>query len=511
MIKTIKRQIGESPIIRSSIAIGTITMAVKLLGYVEKVILAYFFGTGYEVDVYSVIVTIVFSIFVFFREVIEPGFLNTFLKAKSSSDDEGAWKLFNTFIRYIFLVTVTLSVLVYLTPSSVIDLFAPGFKDERRQLAVTLIQLGFPACIFLALSALTNITLNALKRFALPASGELVLKVSVILCLFFLYKTWGIKAAIIGLLIGSALKLCTHLLALHKQVLLRVTPGRADYLRNAWSLSWPLLIGVFFSQLSKLVDNVFASSQQEGAISALSYANKLVEFPVLVFPYILSVVVFPYLAELSIQKEKEKLSRLLAQALSWITLVFLPLSFFYFLFCHQIVDLVFKRGAFDEYSVTLTTDPLRLYSIGMVFFAIETVLVVFYFANANTKLPIFVGIICVVENIILTYLFINLIGYTGIALAAVISKATKNLALLILLKREVPVDYKAVGKFLYKLILASVAAALALVAVKVFFPVSNDASSLMKLVFLGMAFLGGAAVYAACLFLLRLKLGMVNR
>jgi murein biosynthesis integral membrane protein MurJ len=507
MIKTITRQIGSNPIIKSSIAIGVITMAVKMLGYVEKVILAYFFGTGYEVDVYSVIVTIVFSIFVFFREVIEPGFLNSFLKARNSRDDDGAWRLFNTFIRYIFLITVTLSVLVYIRPSAVIDAFAPGFEGERRELAVTLIQLGFPACIFLALSALTNITLNSLKRFALPASGELVLKVCVILCLFFLYKTWGIKAAIVGLLIGAALKLCTHLLALHRQVSFRAAPGHADYLRNAWSLSWPLLIGVLFSQASKLVDNAFASSQQEGAISALSYASKLVEFPVLVFPYILSVVVFPYLAELSIQKEKAKLARLLAQSLSWITLIFLPLSVFYFVYCHQIVDLVFKRGAFDEYSVILTSDPLRLYSAGMVFFAIETVLVIFYFANANTKLPILVGIICVVENILLTYLFIHLIGYTGIALAAVISKATKNIVLLILLKREVAIDYKAVGRFFYKVALACAAAALVIMSFKTFFPVGTDASLPGKLFSLGAAFAAGALVYAACLFLLRFKFG----
>jgi peptidoglycan biosynthesis protein MviN/MurJ (putative lipid II flippase) len=146
----------------------------------------------------------------------------------------------------------------------------------------------------------------------------------------------------------------------------------------------------------------------------------------------------------------------------------------------------------------------------MVFFAIETILVVFYFANANTKLPIFVGIICVVENIILTYLFINLMGYTGIALAGVISKATKNIVLLILLKREVAIDYRAVGRFFYKVALACIAAALVIVSFRNFFPMGADASLLRKLVSLGAAFAAGAVVYTGSLFLLRFKFGIAK-
>lgn len=506
MIKATIKKIKENPIVRSSVAIAIITVAAKILGYAEKLTLAYFFGTSYQVDVYNVTVTIVLSVFILFREIIEPGFLNSFLKAKNNKDEKSAWNLLNTFIVYIFIITLLLSLFVYFNPAGIIDLFAPGFKDQKKELAITLIQLAFPACIFLSVSTVTNITLNGLKRFALPASGELVFKAFIILCLLFLYRYWGIMAAVAGLLLGSFFKLGTHLLALYKQLSFKPRPGQSYYLKNAWNLSWPLLIGVLFSQAGNLADNVFASSQQEGAISALSYANKLIEFPVLIFPYILSVVIFPYFAELSISKEKEKLAGLLSQSLSWITVIFVPLAVFYFISCREIVDLVFRRGAFNDHSVLLTTTPLRYYSIGMIFFAIETVLVIFYFANANTKVPIFTGIVCVVEKIILSYVLIKVMGYAGIALAHVISKATKNIILLLLLQRSISIQLHVVAVFMGKVIVACILAAIAVLFVKDFIQYASDTSLIKKLLFLGATFGAGTAIYIVSLFMMKFRI-----
>src|SRR5690242_6318271 len=116
------RRVHENPIIRSSLAIGIMTMVTKVLGYGEKVTLAYFFGTSYKVDVYNVIVTVILSVFVFFREIIEPAFLNTFLKAKNLNDEKGAWSLFNTYMRFILVFTIILSIVVFLSPSYVVEI-----------------------------------------------------------------------------------------------------------------------------------------------------------------------------------------------------------------------------------------------------------------------------------------------------------------------------------------------------------------------------------------------------
>lgn len=489
-----------SPILTSSLILGALTLVIKVLGYFEKLILAYYFGTSYEIDVYNVVVAIVFSVFIIFREVVEPGFLHAFLKALNLKDIPGAWKLFRVFFRGIGIITLVLTAFCFFFPEQIVDLFAPGFTWEKRALAINLLKIIFPASIFLSLTALTNITLNARKQFALPNMGDIIFKICILLTLVILYKQLGIYAAGIGFLIGALLKLVFHLIWLYKGLIRQETAYAALYLKETWKLSWPLLIGVLFSQISTLIDNVFASYQQEGAISALSYAKKLVDLPVLIFPYILSVVVFPYFSELAIAKQKERSSDLLSKSLSWITLIFLPLSIYFYLFSYELTALIFKRGAFDEHSTLLTALPLKYYAVGMIFFAIETILVIYYFAHSNTKTPIFVGILSVIENIILTIILLQFVGYVGIAIALVISKATKNIVLLWLLKDLVTIDFQKVRIFLFKLMITFSLTLSSMLGIRSLVPFWGD-STVSRMSYLALMMFACAIIYVGGLWI----------
>ncbi|CAA9282985.1 MAG: hypothetical protein AVDCRST_MAG56-4000 [uncultured Cytophagales bacterium] len=506
MVNLLVDKVKQNPIIRSSVGIIAVTMGVKALGYVEKIVLAYYFGTSYQVDVYNLVIAIVLSVFIFFREIVEPGFLTSFLRAIRDDNPLEAWSLFNTVGRYLLLITVALTALVFFFPEKVVDVFAPGFTGEKRELSVQVIRVAFPASIFLVLSALTNITLNSLKKFALPASADLAFKASVLAGLFLFYRYWGLYAAIAGLVAGAFFKLLIHLLALRKRLAFRkVPPVQPVYLSNAWQLTWPLLIGVSFSQLSTLADNLFASYLQEGAISALSYARKVVDLPILVFPYILSIVVFPYFSELALARDGEKQSALLTQSLAWITLLFLPLSVFFFAFSLDIVEIMFMRGAFTQHSAALTAKPLAFYATGMVFFALETVLVIFYYANSNTRTPIFVGICCAIGDILLTYIFINTIGYAGIALSLAIAKAVKVIVLLFLLKNSIAIRYRTIWAFCGRVAVACIVLVLTLLAAGYLRADALHASTLEKALFLIVAFCSGGLMYALTLFLLKLN------
>ncbi len=448
-----------------------ITLSVKVLGYAEKLILAKYFGTSYLVDAYTVALALLLSLFFFFREIVEPGFLNIFMDIRSKGDESGSWNLFNEGLRLIFLVTFVICLGSFFFPGALTTIFAPGFEGERFHLSERLIRIMAPACIFLALSTLTSITLNGLKQFVLPASGELVFKAVIIICMILFFKSFGIIGVALGVVAGSVARLGVHMTKLYKKISIkRITPG-TSYKRRIWLLTWPLLLGMGFSQISSLVDNIFASYLQEGAIAALSYAKKIVELPVIIFPYVVSVVIFPYFSQLAIEKQKEKLKNMLADALRLIIIVFLPVATFFFVYAAPIVEIIFQRGAFNEHSTLLTSKPLMIYSLGMVFFAIETILVIFYYANADTKTPVFVGMVCVTLNILLTWTFIQWIGYTGIALAFVIQKALKNAVLLYLLKHKISYDIKRGMKILIRIIISSIVFfALIIVAKAFLFP-----------------------------------------
>ncbi len=442
-------------ILKSSAGILMITMLVKVLGYAEKLILAKYYGTNYQVDAYTLVLSIVLSVFFFFREIIEPGFLNVFLDCKSKNKEKQAWAIFNKVFRWILYATLMLSIIALIYPNGFSFIFAPGFEGESLSLSNQLIRIAIPAGIFLALSTLTSITLNGLKIFVLPASGELVFKGGIIICIVLFYREYGIIGAGIGIVIGSMGRLAVHLTKLHKKISFNKAFIAPEYKKRIWQLTWPLLLGVSFSQISGLVDNIFASYLQEGAIAALSYAKKVVELPVILFPYIISIVIFPYFTQLAVEKQNAKLEKLLGDALKWILIAFIPISVFFISFSNPIIEIIFQRGAFDVSSTLLTAKPFLVYSTGLVFFAIETILVIFYYSNGDTKTPVFVGVVCVAINILLTWIFIQFMGYIGIALAFVIQKCIKNLILLFLLKRKIDFQSKQVWNTLMKILLAS--------------------------------------------------------
>ena len=434
MLRKFIRLLKENAIIKASLLLSLITCLVKIAGYVEKMLLAYYWGTSSKADAYNAIFALIFSIFVFFREIVEPGFLNNFLKVKHNTGEKESWNVFFTVFWCIFPAGLIVSLCLFLFPEAITRITLPGFSNERFVLAAKLLQIASPACIFLILSTLTYIALNAYKRFTIAAAGDFAFKFFIILCIAILARRFGIHAAIYGLVIGAVVKLAIHVTALWKDISWSNTGLKKTHLNNIWILTWPLLIGIIFSQISNLVDNVFASYLQEGSISALSYSKKIVEFPIVIFPYALSVVVFPYFSELHIEKDMVRLRQLLRKTLKWIAIVFIPLALCLFFFSDIITRLVFQRGAFDAQSTILTAGSLAVYAIGMPAFAIETVLVIFYFSVADTKTPIFIGILCVIINIIITWALVQPFAHLGIAWGLVISKTLKVVILLYLLK-----------------------------------------------------------------------------
>ncbi len=483
-------------ILKSSFVLILITMAVKILGYGEKLLLAYYWGTGIEVDTYTLVTTIILAFFFFFREIIEPGYLTVFIKTRKENGEAAAWNLFKAIFILILGITTLLSFLMIIFPQQTIQLFAPGFNEDYIDKASGILRISGIACVFLSLSTLTYITLNAYKIFAVAALGDLFQKAGILIPIVFLYKKIGIYSAALGIVVGALFRIISHLPVILKKMSwdIRIHIEKRP-LKEVWILAWPLLFGVFFSQLNSIADNIFASGLSEGSISALSFSRKLVELPVVLLPYAVSVVLFPYLSQYVAEQDTIKLKLTIIQALQWISVLFIPVSIFFAIMSHQLVELVFQRGAFDVNSTVLTARPLRMYSIGMLFFALETVVVIIYFSFSDTKTPIFTGIICASLNLLITFLLVKPLGSQGIALSLVISKMIKVITLLILLKKKMEVNVRSICPFIIRLVPGIVFFTVCILLLNHFGTELNISKPVSKLFILSFGFILPASIY----------------
>lgn len=415
------------PIIAASAGILFITFLVKLAGYGEKILLAYYFGTGYETDVYQTIFTLITTAFVFCRELVEPGFLQLFLRDNNLG-------IFNLLFRVILIGSTGVAIMGILFPVATIHLIAPGFSGPKIQLAVQFISISFAGIIFYCLSALTNAALNGMRYFTYPATGDLLLKLCIPISILFAGHHPAPVCLAYGILAGCICRLAVHLIKVGKYLHFRkLNIAHRDY-SLLWQLSWPLIAGMLFSQLTTLIDNWWASGLPDGTLSALSYARKVIELPVILLPYTFSIVLFPYLTRLNVENRQSDAQQSLRQSCHIIIAIFLPLAIFFFFHSDEIICLIYKRGAFSESSLILTTIPFRIYSCSIVFLALETILVIYFYAKGNTFTPIITGIGCAILHILLTYFLMNSCGYLAIAYSFVISKTVKNIILLSIVK-----------------------------------------------------------------------------
>ena len=72
-------------IARNTTLLLVVTLAYKLLGFLEKVLLASRFGTGPEVDAYLIAFSVPFGLAVVLRDLLEPALLPVFLRLDRKS------------------------------------------------------------------------------------------------------------------------------------------------------------------------------------------------------------------------------------------------------------------------------------------------------------------------------------------------------------------------------------------------------------------------------------------
>ena len=154
----------------------------------------------------------------------------------------------------------------------------------------------------------------------------------------------------------------------------------------------------------------------------------------------------------------------------------------------------------------MTAGPLLFYALALLPFALEVIVVQFFFARQDTLTPVITDVAAFLVNVILIPLLMPAFGLGGIALAAAVARSLRVLALLFLFGRKVPAF--RLGSFLPfagQMVVAALATAAALAGLAV---LGSDLQSqgLVGLVAaLSLAAVVGAGVFLVTSYLLRVQ------
>jgi putative peptidoglycan lipid II flippase len=269
--------------------------------------------------------------------------------------------------------------------------------------------------------------------------------------------------------IGGLLQLAIQLPALKKIAML---PRPSLNWRAAWAdpgvrriltLMGPALIGVSVSQISLLINTIFASYLKTGSVSWLYYADRLMEFPSGMLGVALGTILLPSLARYHASDNPVEYSRLLDWGLRLTLLLAAPSAVALAMLAVPLIATLFFHGAFSANDVLQTRNALLAYAIGLTGLILVKVLAPGFYARQNIKTPLRIALISLFATQVMNLAFIGWLEHAGLALSIGLA-ACLNATLLYrgLRKHGIYTPLAGWGIFSLKLAIAMVAMAGAL-------------------------------------------------
>lgn len=456
-VTEIENRTPAQRIIRAGVIVGIAHLLFKLAGLIQAKAMGHYLpGATYDSVYAFAFENCIFSLFLIGEEVIGPSFLPVFMRECQERGDRTAWRFANTILTLQALILVPVVATLILAPGWAVGLWTEWTAErnaEQIRLGRDAVRILAPALFGLSLGSTTYVILNGYKRFFLAAFGDAVWKFAAVAgvlggVLWFgrEHAAYGLLA---GLLLGSVLKLTTHLIGLRDKAgffRLRLHLNDPAVRAMLW-LALPLLAGIVFAKVRDIFNNVSILSPLDavGLMQANSMGRKLQGTIHWMVPYTLSIAAFPFFCELVDRRDHVRLGEVITRSGRMLLAVFIPFAVVMALVAVPLTSLIFKGGEFQDLAVTRTALSTACYTFVLPAAAVEALVMQAFFANRRTTSVVVVGVIFSAFSMAVSWVGLRLFRDNDLLLLGIIaggfalSRTLKSVTLVGLLRASAPV------------------------------------------------------------------------
>ena len=407
------------------------TIIAKILGFFRELILSYYFGASGLSDAYLISQTIPGTIFQFVGTGLTTCFVPIYFKILKDKGKNEVDKFTNKVLSLILLFSTIIIILVWINTTVAVKLFATGFEGETLKYAIIFTRIGILGLYFSTLIYVYNSYLQVNDIFLPTAFIAIPNSLMTILAIIL-----GAKYNIYILSIGSTLAVLFQLIFLIrpvKKLKFKVKINfefKDGYIKEFFILMIPVVLGVSVNEVNTLVDRTIASKIAVGGISALTYANSLIMFVQggLIQP--IATICYPKITYAIANRDEEGARTFIQKVILLALTILIPITIGFITFSTPIINFLFGRGAFDENAIKMTSIAVKYYAMGLCFVGLRELLSRYYYAYANTKIPMINAAIGVLINILMNLVLSRFLGIGGLAFATSLSALITTILLL---------------------------------------------------------------------------------
>lgn len=407
---------------RAAVLVTGLTLISTVLGLVRDIVIAAVFGAGPQLDAYLAAQGLMNIVVAFVAQAMARSVVPvTSREASKETDGCRGHSGFDTAFTVTLVLLGVLSVLMAILAEPVTAVIAPGFDGRQAELTAHLTRILLVATVLIAGTDLLAALAQVHGRFAWAALEGVPFNLVMIAAAGLFGPRYGITALALGFVIGSAARLLIQLPPL-RAARIRIRPQIALFdpgFKEIARLMPAMLVGSAIGNVNTMVDRAVGSTLDPGAITALSYAWRLVNLPETLLVASLLVPLYPALSAAA--DNRAEVRRLVSRGLSLIVTVLTPLCVALAVASRAVVELVFGYGAFDAEAVGRTAEAMVWYVPAILALGWRQLIVRASYAVGDSRTPVTIALFAMALNAVGDIALAPVLGVAGIALASSIS------------------------------------------------------------------------------------------
>lgn len=501
------------------LAVGNV--ASRVLGLVREIVKSNLFGTSPLLAAYTVAALVPMTLFNLITggEMVSSSLVPVFSDYARKERHTELWDVVSTFLSLAIIILLAIVGIVELLTPQVAWLAGARNFDDPTLMPVTIdmMRLAAPAVLFLSAASVITGVLYALKRFTLPAFTGAVFNGTIVIVA--LLRPEHIDSLVWGLLLGSLLQIVLQLPALRDGRFRFQLNWHHPAVRRIIILYAPIVAGLVVNQIAIWISYNLAITTGDNAVTYMTYATTLYQFPLGLVVTALSMATLPTLSQMATTYREAKVAKLadapdklhdykstLSGGIRLALTLILPATAGLFALAAPIIGLLLEHGQFTPQDTAVTAQVLRYYLFGLPFAAIDQMLVFASYARKDTWRPALAGVVSIAIYTVTAVLLLNPLGLLSLMVADATKHVIHTLIMLWLLQRHLNglPGYK-IGTTLGKSLLAAIATGLAAYAAASMAALLPLAGFLQKLAIVGAGSLAGGALFIGMALLLDMQ------
>lgn len=437
----------------AAIVLAGSTLLASLLGFLRDRLL-----NGYYLETYPAGIdayTVAFIIPDFMFSILASGALTvTFIPVfnqlrgdKRSKDNSLAWELASSMINCMSLVTLLLSIGIMVFADPLIRyVVGPGLSESSRALAVSLMRVIAINPFLFSISGILSSIQQSFGRYIFYALAPAMYNIGIVIGILgftngitiFGHTIFegGIMGVALGVVFGAILQVVVAsigILGLGFDYKFRISWQNRGF-RKVLKIFPARSLDQGMDYINSLVETRLASGMSSGTIRAYNQALTLHYMPVNLIGVAISNAAFASMTEKLGLGQTGQFRREVQTVLRAIIWIATPVTVIAYFTRGYLVNFIKNGGNL------LMSNLLGYLVLAILFRSIYHILARTFYAQQNTKIPLYVSIAAVIVNIVLAVFFIHFwkSGAAGLAWAQAIAAIFETVVLGWFLARSVP-------------------------------------------------------------------------